>query len=288
MGTAIVYNLSQIDKLRKKICKDPTMWPYYNMAPTGNNFTCFVRDVGRLLGDTVDPRVLEESSMPILGKELTERRLNAFALRIAANVKRLRQGEVVLPWTRQAEDEWAPVEILRCWPGRNRKGDTGSFFQFLVLAGTPVGFGLTRFWTHRQCSYVGMELGFSSRKNRPLLHPAYMVRLRFSALFEPKLSLERPGFHKVTLTAGLAKYNEPLMRDRFCREPGCKPRGYAHACHVCWLGYGSCPMATHPLDYEQKICDNCGDPKSWHDPADTSLDMCISCATKVRFKPKET
>jgi hypothetical protein len=285
--TEIIYNLSQVDALRKKICKDPLLWKYYHTTPVGDDFAALVSDVGRLLGNTVALRVLEESSIPILGKELTEKRLNAFALRIAANIKRLRQGEVVLPWTRQAEDEWAPVEILRCWPSRNRKGDIGSYFQFLVLAGTPVGFSLVQFWSQRQCSYIGMELGFSGRKNRPLYHPSYLVRLRFSALFEPKLSLERPGFHKVRLTAGLARYNEPLMADRFYREPGCKPRNYVHACHVCWLGYGSCPLATHPLDYQQKICDNCGDPKAWHDPADESLDMCINCAIKVRLKPKE-
>ena len=123
MAIATVYNLRQVDALRKKILTDPLIWRYYNTAPTGENFAQFVHDVGRLLGDSVAPRVLEESCMPILGKELTKRRLNAFALRIAANIKRLRRGEVVLPWTKQVEEEWAPVEILRCWPGRNRKGD---------------------------------------------------------------------------------------------------------------------------------------------------------------------
>jgi hypothetical protein len=279
--------LKQIDALRKKIVGDPTTWEHYHATLTGESFANFVYDVGRLIGGNVAPHVLEKSSMPLLGKELTKRRLNAFALRIAANIKRLRQGEVVLPWTRQVEEEWAPVEILRCWPGRNRKGDLGNYFQFLVLAGTPVGFDLVRFWTQPQCNFIGMELGFSGKKDRPLIHPAYLVRLRFSALFEPRLSLEHPGFHKVRLTAGLARYNEPFMRGRLYREPGCEPRHYEHACHVCWLGYGNCPLAVHPLDYEQKICDRCGDPRAWHDPADESLDVCISCAIKIRLKPKE-
>lgn len=287
MAIAPVYNLKQVDALREKICKDPRLWKHYHTVPMAESFEQLVQDVGQLLGNSVAQPVLEASCMPLLGKELTKRRLNAFALRIAANVKRLRRGEVSLPWTRQLEDEWAPVEILRCWPGRNRRGDPGSFFQFLVLAGTPVGFNLVRFWSHRQYSYIGTELGFSGRKNRPLLHPSYLVRLRFSALFEPKLSLEQPGFHKVLLTSGLARYNEPLMQGRFYREPGCKPRDYVHACCVCWLGYGSCPMATHPLDYEQKICDHCGDPKAWHDPADEDFDMCVGCSTKIRLKPKE-
>jgi hypothetical protein len=282
----ISYNLKQIDELRKKIFGDPLMWRYYNTAPTGDDFACFVEDVGRLLGNSVDPHVLEESCMPVLGKELTERRLNAFALRIAANAKRLRLGRVSLPWTVQAEDEWAPVEVMRCWPGRSRKDAVGHFFQFIVLAGTPVGFSVVRFWSQAQCNYIAIELGFSGRKKRPLIHPSYFVRLRFSALFEPRLSIERPGFHKVRLTAGLADYNMPIMLDRIHREPGCKPRGYAHACHVCWLGYGSCPLAVHPLDYEQKICDQCANPKAWHDPAD-DLDMCIDCATRIRLKPKE-
>lgn len=287
MAREIIYNLKQVESLRLKIINDPTIWKYQYKIPKGDDFAYFVADVNRLLGDSVAPHVLEESCMPILGKELTSRRLNAFALRIAANIRRLRDGEVVLPWTRQIEEEWAPVEILRCWPGRSRKGDQGSYFQFLVLAGTPVGFGLVRFWTQAQCGYIGTELGFSGKKNWPLLHPSYMVRLRFSALFEPKLSQERPGFHKVRLTSGLARYNEPFMEGRFFREPGCKPRNYEHACHVCWLGYAHCPMATHPLDYEQKICDRCGDPRAWHDPADETFDVCINCATKVRLKSEE-
>jgi hypothetical protein len=286
MARATAYNFKQIEALQKKIVTSPEMWPHYNAVLTGESFADLVGTVGRLLEGSVAPRVLEESCITLLGKELTRRRLNAFALRIAANIKRLRQGDVILPWTRQADEEWAPLEVMRCWPGRNRKGDAGSYFQFLVLAGTPVGFSLVRFWTQRQYSYIGFELGFSGRKKRPLLHPAYMVRLRFSALFEPRLSTERPGFHKVRLPPGLARYNEPLMVDRFFREPGCKPRGYAHACHVCWLGFGSCPLAVHPLDYEQHICDHCGDPKAWHDPAEP-MDMCVSCATKIRLKPKE-
>ena len=285
MARAIIYSLKQVEALRKKIINDPLMWRHHYTVPAGESFARLVFDVGQVLGGKVAPHILEASCMPLLGKELTERRLNAFALRIAANIKRLRQGEVVLPWVRQHEEEWAPVEILRCWPGRNHKGDAGSYFQFLVLAGTPVGFSLIRFWSQPQCNYIGMELGFSGRKNRPLMHPSFMVRLRFSALFEPKLSMERPGFHKVRLPPGLAKYNEPLMKGRFTREPGCTPRGYEHACHVCFLGYGSCPMATHPLDYQQKCCDNCGNPKAWHDPAE-SMDMCVGCATKVRLKPK--
>jgi hypothetical protein len=286
VATAIVYDLKQIDTLRRKLTKDPLVWKYYNTTPQGDDFACFVQDIGRLLGNTVDPHVLAESCMPILGKELTGRRLNAFALRIAANVQRLRRGQVILPWVQQFEEEWAPVEVTRCWPGRNRKDVVGSYLQFLVLAGSPVGFVLTRFWTAAQCNYVGIELGFSRRRKRPLIHPSHLVRLRLSVLFEPKLSDERPGFHRVTLTSGLARYNEPIMRDRLAREPGCRHRGYEHACHVCWLGYGSCPLAVHPLDYEQKICDHCADPRAWHDPAD-NMDMCVKCANGIRLRSKE-
>ena len=190
----MAYNPGQIERLRKKILDDPIMWKHYNATPTGLAFDQFVVDVGKLLGDSVPPAVLEESCMPILGKELTRRRMNAFALRIAANVGRLRKGEVVMPWTRQVEDEWAPVEVLKCWPGRNRKGDMGHHFQFLVLAGSPVGFVLERFWSNTQAHYIAAELGFSGKKDRPLVHPAYMVRLRFSALFEVALSPDRqPG-----------------------------------------------------------------------------------------------
>jgi hypothetical protein len=282
----ISYNLKQVAALQKKLVNDPLMWKYYNTTPQGGDFTYFVQHVGRLLNNSVDPRVLEASCMPLLGKELTLRRLNAFALRIAANAQRLRRGEVVLPWVRQAEEEWAPVEVLRCWPGRNRKNVMGTYFQLLVLAGTPAGVGLVKFWSNAHCNYIGIELGFSSRKQRPLIHPSYLVRLRFSAFFEPGLSNEKPGFYKLKLTPGLAKYNEPFMRDRFAREPGCKFRGYEHACHVCWLGFVTCPMAVHPLDYEQKCCENCGDPKAWCDPAD-NMDMCIKCSTKIRLKSKE-
>jgi hypothetical protein len=281
------YNLKQVDALRAKIVTDPIMWKHYNATPTGDDFAAFVRDVGRLLNDSVDLGVLEESCMPVLGKELTRKRLSAFALRIAANVGRLRRGEVVRPWVRQDVEEWAPVEVTRCWPGRNRKDVVGSYFQFLVLAGSPAGFRLVRFWTQAQCRYIGIELGFSRKKKRPLVHPAYLVRLRFSALFEPQHSAERPGFHRVKLTSGLARHNEPLMRDRFYREPGCQPRGYAHACVACWLGYASCPLAVHPLDYEQRICERCMDPGAWHDPAD-DIDVCVACATKIRLKSRET
>jgi hypothetical protein len=286
MTGAVRYNLKQVAELQKKIVGDPLMWPHYNATLTGEDFAAFVHAVGQLLGNTVDPRVLEESCISVLGKEMTGRRLNAFALRIAANIQRLRAGEVVLPWTRQVEEEWAPVEVLRCWPGRSRKDVIGSHFQLLVLAGTPVGLAVATFWTQAQCNYIGIELGFSRRRKRPLIHPSYMVRLRFSALFEPRLSAERPGFHKVRLPPGLARYNEPLMRDRFHREPGCPPRGYEHFCHACWLGYDTCPMAVHPTGYVQHICDRCADPRAWHDPAD-DLDMCINCAIKIRLRPKE-
>jgi hypothetical protein len=286
MNKEISYSLKRVAALQEKIKGHYLMWPYYNATLTSDHFAAFVHAVGQLLGNTVDHRVLEESCMPVLGKELTKKRLNAFALRIAANVEHLRDGKVVLPWVRQAEDEWAPVEVLRCWPGRSRKDVIGSHFQLLVLAGTPVGLKISTFWTQAQCNYVGIELGFSRRRKRPLIHPSYMVRLRFSALFEPRLSAERPGFHKVRLPSGLAAYNEPMMRDRFDRSPGCPPRGYEHYCHACWLGYDNCAMAVHPTNYVQKCCDRCANPKAWHDPAD-DMDVCIECSTKIRLKSKE-
>jgi hypothetical protein len=248
------YNLKAIDKLRQKLTSDPTVWKFYSVILVGEDFATFVLTIGRLLGGNVPSEALTETCMDLLGQELTEQRFDAFARRVAANATRLRKGEPIRPWTRQD-------------------------------AGSPVGHRVTRFWTSPQYNYVARDLGFDS-KSHPLQHPYQLVRLRFSALFEPRLSEESPGFQRIQATASQQDYNETILEGRFFREPGCRPRGFVHACHACWLGYGKCPYAVHPLTYRQAACENCLDPRAWHDPADDT-DMCITCANKLRMKPRK-
>jgi hypothetical protein len=279
------YNLKAIDKLRQKLTSDPTVWKFYSVILVGEDFATFVLTIGRLLGGNVPSEALTETCMDLLGQELTEQRFDAFARRVAANATRLRKGEPIRPWTRQDADEWAPVEVRRAWFGRNRRDEPGCYFLVEVLAGSPVGHRVTRFWTSPQYNYVARDLGFDS-KSHPLQHPYQLVRLRFSALFEPRLSEESPGFQRIQATASQQDYNETILEGRFFREPGCRPKGFVHACHACWLGYGKCPYAVHPLTYRQAACENCLDPRAWHDPADDT-DMCITCANKLRMKPRK-
>lgn len=280
------YNLGAIAVLKKKLIDDPTMWRFYNVPLVGDSFALFVLAVGKLLGGTVPADALTETCMDLLGQDLTRRRLERFALRVAANAGRIRKGHAVRPWTAQLEDEWAPVAVLRAWPGRSRKDEPGYHFRVRVLAGTPVGFRIVKFWTGPQYNYVARELGFDYRKGRPLQHPQQLVLLRFAAFFERRLSRDEPGFQQVHVTGSMLRHNEEVLSGRFRRGPGCPVRGFAHACHACWLGYADCPYAVHPKTYEQRICERCADPEAWHDPAE-ELDMCLACANKLRLKRKK-
>lgn len=280
------YNLRAIARLKTRLTTDPEMWRFYNLTLVGDAFALFVLAVGKLLGGSVPADALTETCMDLLGQELTEHRLDRFALRVAANAGRIRKGRAVRPWAGQEEDEWAPVGVLRAWPGRNRRDDPGYYYQVLVLAGTPVGHRVVKFWTPPQYNFVARDLGLVGRKGRPLMHPQQLVRLRFAAFFERRLSREGPGFQQVHVTGSMLEHNEAVLAGRFRRDPGCPPRGFTQACHACWLGYDECAYAVHPKAYEQRPCEQCMDPQAWHDPAE-ELDMCLACANKLRMRKKD-
>ena len=90
MVRVTAYNLKQVAALQDKIVRNSRTWKHYNVVLTGESFTSFVHDLGQLLGNSVPLHVLGESCVSLLGKELTQRRLNAFALRIAADRKSTR------------------------------------------------------------------------------------------------------------------------------------------------------------------------------------------------------
>lgn len=210
------------------------------------------------------------------------------AWRVAGNMRSLRRGRAVLPWTLQRAVEWVPVEIIRVMPGLNKYNRRVADCLLQVQAGTPCPLRFTKRLSQAHYSFWAREFGYTSSFAKPPMpfnHQSELVGLRFYALLEPALSnYDVPGFKRVRVTAGQIQGNRELIRVR-CRVEPC-PNEYEHSCHKCSLGRNACPYATHPLTYQYAACSVCEEAEA---PFDTTMSttMCVLCDTHRRYRPPE-
>ena len=213
-------------------------------------------------------------------------RLDAIRLawRLAGNVKALKEGRPVPPWTAQREDEWVPLQIMRVHKTRNAKDVIGYEVTTRVMAGSPCPLKLSSFWSIRVAKYVSSQIGFSKPWHKyPYSEPVDMVGLRMYGLIEAARSRGKPEFHEIQCSDSLKQWNrDNVLKGRLRVGIKC-PNEYQHACRVCAIGYDRCQYATHPKTFTVGFCNGCGTENATFDPDDPSP-HCADCAVKARLK----
>jgi hypothetical protein len=304
-----VYNLPVIFRQYRKLT-DEVALHYYGCRPTGADFEGLVDTLRHALppGTPRDP--LRESVRHLAGVELGRPQVEELCWRLAGNAGALKRGQVVPPWSKQANPEWAPAQVLhvqRGWSSYRLRGGPqvvagktvekvsrpGGQVTMRLLAGPAAGWKLTRFWSSDYVHVIKRELGFDRfdrgpYRRTPLKVPDMgfrdvreLARLRFCVLLAPCLGTEGPLFTEVKGTHTMRSFNRGLLRRRLRLGHEC-PLGYPEEevpCYTCELGYDRCPAGCHPRTFTRGDCPRCNRHDVWFDRP-SNPDVCVDCAAK--------
>lgn len=252
---------------------DRALRTYAGARIIGDTVTDIVDDLVAQLPDTVSRDAVYETIRPLAGDILTEAKARELAWRIAGNIDQLLEGRPIHTWTQQLHDEAVPVRIERMRPAR-RKDVPGWTLFCRVLAGSPCPLVFPQFMSSRSCSRIARTLGFSAPWHRyPYSTPLHFVNLMFIANLEAAKSDSAPYFQTISNTSALVNLNRGLIEVR-CRARPC-PRGYAHPCEKCWVGYNECPAGIYPKTLVMRVCASCL-TDAYFEPTDDG-NVCINC-----------
>ena len=238
--------------------------------------------LNRILPNSIPESAIQGSIVHLAGSFFTKELCSEEAWRIAGNIRRLRAGLSVVPWRRQAADEWVPMQVIDTLPYRTRRNDTGFITSFRVLAGTPCGMILERFWTSRFCFMLAPKLGFSKPWDKyPMQRAGEIMNMRFYGLVERLLSLGKPVFEQMRVSPSLMNHNRRLLKKRMRIGFKC-PEDYKHPCFACPVGYDKCVCGIHPRSYIRGECSVCH-KVGWIDPIHKELRLCVGCFSKKQL-----
>jgi hypothetical protein len=221
-------------------------------------------------------RSLQLSARGLLGRKLTAEGLFEFAWRLAGNVKTLKEGNGIAAWGMQLADEWMPLHVSASRSGRNRRDEPGHWLTFRVLAGSACPLAVRRFWTRAQSRFVAQDMGFNRNAKRPFIGAEHFVGMLLYGLFEPRLSEDKPGFHRVSVPDTMLTHNVALIAGRQKRP--CPTYGFRHPCQACTVGYEACRFALHARTFVTGKCVSCGRDDATIDPDEP--EHCVECRYK--------
>jgi hypothetical protein len=275
------YDVAGVMSTRRKIVEESQI--HTGTVLTGAYYADWLAMVHRAVPD-VPVETLGLSARAFLDRVLTDQALGEFAWRVAGNIRLLKKGIPVTAWSTQAAEEWMPLYVARAQPGRNRRDESGHWLTFRVMAGTACPMQVRRFWTRPQSRYVSGVVGFDPRVRvgRHFAGGEHFVGMLLYGLFEPRLSEERPGFHKVRVSATMRRYNVSLIEGRMARPCPTPPFHYEHPCTSCTIGYDICPLAVHARTFVAGRCAGCGRADALFDPE--RPEYCVSCTHKKDTK----
>jgi hypothetical protein len=195
-------------------------------------------------------------------------------------MEKLKNDQIVYPWTGQSESEWMPVQILAADRTKTWKGEAGYQFKIRILAGSACPLVFYKTWPAKAVSFIARKIGFSaSWKNMPYRDGHELVSMRFMVEIDPKMCKDqKPGFHNISCTGGFERWNKDILQARSHINPPC-PYNFTHFCYQCPVGYDQCKAGTHPKTYELKPCSVCDD-ETWHDPGYNNV--CVVCRDRLR------
>lgn len=258
--------------------KNPRVLSYLGTAPRAEEFDGLVDAFQSVLPTSVRREALYDSLTHLAGRELTLDALRDTIWRLAGNVRRLRSGQAVTPWSRQPLDEIVPAQIVRYAPERNQYARVGGRYHFRVLAGTSCPMVISTFWTQTQCRMVARRVGFTSAKKKfPFQHPAQLFGMRMYLHIEAELSVKQPTFAGIDVGSSMADWNRTLLKQRLRIDFTC-PHDFTHPCHNCPVGVDECDAAVHLRTYTHKTCARCN-ASSLFDPEYPKSRLCVNCAS---------
>lgn len=275
-------SVSNIEKLRDRLY-DHAFVEFLGKPMSEEAFADLVAHVTARLPSGCPLPVVQQSMLTLLGPPLGEQDAYATAWRLAGNVPLLRGMQPVGPWTRQEKPEWVPVQVMDVLKGRDRYKKPGAHVHLRVLAGTPAGLLLIRWWSQQFCSFLAPGVGFRRRRVRgKLFYYSDMTEftsMRFFNQLDPsKTSGGKLAFGLYDTNSSILKWNRTILTARLRVDPPC-PIKSLQPCKLCPVGTDRCLAGCHAVTYEQRQCVQCKKLK-YCDP-DASHGLCVGCATQL-------
>lgn len=269
-------SLTRIFKQRDKLFQ--SLRPFLDKRIVAGTLEDLTQDVYRALPPYISHDAVFESCRTLAGSELNRKVAAEFAWRLAGNIDVLNAGNPVIPWSRQCQDEWLPVQVMRVDPARSRSKH-GYSFQMRVQAGSACPMLFEQFMSKASCAGIANIVGFS--RANPYTNSAYFTNLRFWILAEASKSEETIYFHKVDCSPAMQAHNKQIIAIR-ARTLPC-PNNFDHPCEHCVVGYDTCAAAIFAKHLEQATCKNCN-RQAYFDTS-RSAELCISCWTSNALSP---
>lgn len=233
------------------------------------------------------------SLLPLLGARPDFSLLRRVAGAMAGDLASLRRGRPVWPPHIDPEAHTVTVQVLAARrvaefrPGRSLGFPV--LYRLRIVKGVGVGAEVDIRLSSRFIQYLAIRpngLGFA-RPPRGDKLPKYRAYQHFETmvgmLVRLELSMEegKPKVDNLRCTGALLAYNRALTEMRWRSTFPC-PFRYDHACHQCPKGQESCPAATHPVDYQNRMCPSCLETEEfdpfWGDG------ICRRCAQKPKSR----
>lgn len=271
-------NLGGVEQLRDRLYEH--VFQTYEGTEIKNDVFVELVDRVRLRMHTVPRRVLELSMLTLLGRSMTFNLAMGTAWRLAGNMPRLKNSVPIDAWTRQAEAETVPVQIIEVRRQRNRWNKQGYELRKRIMAGTPAGELVMRWVSHDYACYLAFQIGFSRKINKGVVRlytdAHELTSMRLFVRLDPVFSKDgQLTWRQWGISTPLKRWNQEVMLARQKVTPPC-PIAARHPCKVCYLGTDACIAGCHPRTYEQRQCVQCK-ALAYCDPAN-KLGWCINCA----------
>jgi|GEM_PF-4177811 len=282
MSTLPSFNIPEVERRRDRIVARLA-----NQLDSDVDIDKLTEGLLRALPASVSRDAVFESARYLAGRKLVSKDATRLAWRLAGNIKLLKEGQSVAPWTVQQFNEWVPLQILRCYRTKDRKDRLAFDFQLRVLAGSSCAMNINAMWGPRVVRMVAYKIGFSRWGKYPFKDASDLVGLRFLGYVEAKRSRSFPEFHEVECPTSMVTRNRnDVLKLRLRVDETRCPKTFTHPCRVCAIGYDQCAAGTHYYTYTLGQCNNCGTQAPF-DQGDPSP-YCVECSAQIRLRSNTT
>ena len=302
------YNVPLIEATREKILEE-ICYPYYGQLLAGALFLQFTQDLQEKILPKAPRDIVFNTTRNLAGREFNKADAYDLACRVAGNIKKLNDGEMIPVWKGQANQEWVPVRVISVRRRRkvykakaeqmdqaDEKGyvhKNGVLLKLDIMAGLPAGRIVDTFWSYDRCDVEKVHFGYdkwnrsrfsrtvSHREEHLFLDAQTFYNMRLMLLVDPELCRppDKIGFKEAKRSSAALAWNRDLMELRL-REKYVCPLNYSldeKECFACHLGLDQCKAACHSSTFVQGYCKICHKVNVWLDP-EAGENICVDCA----------
>jgi hypothetical protein len=271
------YNIPSVVKLKELISHNLDIIGFEQTELRAGRLEDFMELLAELLPERIPRDTLNASCEYLLGQVLTEDMLQELAWRLAGNLKRLRQGLLVLPWSGITEPEWMPVQVVQVDFDVTRRGHPGGLFTLQFLAGQACPSEIQVTWPRSYCHVLAPRMGFTkfARSKHPFRDVSEFNNLRFLVLVQPGEAEIK--FEEIGVPGSAKAWNQRYIKMRARTLKGFKcPRKLPQdkPCFRCYFGQDRCGAAVRPATLIKLLCPQC-DFVKYFDPEQP--EVCIEC-----------